>query len=123
MCLPVTTQLEKMMAVYRVKRGTMPASQTAHLTDAWFATNVDTSKAVAAALASRANWRKESTIAQARVIGATVCQPCKAIKWELIGERANKKLSAEEAAAQARRRMHRPLGKSLMAKTYYPVSQ
>lgn len=103
------------MATKRVPRGTMGMIlDTGKMTDAWFAANHDTSRSIGDALATTGHWRKTNTIAAAREIGPRVCQPCKAIKWEIIGDNSTPEKGKEPRSAG------RPLGRSSMARTYKP---
>lgn len=100
------------MATKRVPRGTMGlVLNTAAMTDAWFAANRDTSRSIGDALATTGQWRKANAIATHRGV---VCQPCKAIKYEIIGD------NSTPAKDKPARSLHKPLGRSLMARTYVP---
>lgn len=100
------------MATKRVPRGTMGMIlNTAVMTDAWFAAQHDTSKPIGVALATTGQWRKANSIATHRGV---VCQPCKAIKYEIIGD------NSTPLKDKPARSLHKPLGRSSMARTYVP---
>jgi hypothetical protein len=104
------------MAIKRVPRGTMGmVLDTAKMPDAWFAANHDTSRSIQGHMATTGHWRRASTIAAAREIGPRVCQPCKAIKWEIIGDNSTPEVGKEP------RKTGRPLGLSSMARVYKPT--
>ena len=106
------------MATKRVPRGTMGmALNTAAMTDAWFAANRDTSRTIQGYMAATGQWKRASTIAAAREIGPRVCQPCKAIKWEIIGDNSTPEVGKEPRSAG------RPLGRSSMVRVFKPVKQ